>query len=74
MATDGYDVEPFTADSFILFGGERFDVIIKADRPVGNYWIRVENTATKTKDEVSQIDLSMFVHILHLQELVSFEK
>ena len=52
ISADGYDVEPFSTDAVILSGGERFDVIIYADKPVGNYWIRVETTATKTKERV----------------------
>ena len=40
IASDGYDLEPVVAESFIINPGERFDFEIMADQPVGNYWIR----------------------------------
>ncbi|KAK3103455.1 hypothetical protein FSP39_019380 [Pinctada imbricata] len=50
IATDGYDTEPFETDSVVLYGGERFDILIKADAPVGNYWIRAQTLSTKDKN------------------------
>ena len=53
IATDGFDIEPQIADSFILNAGERYDFIITADQPIGNYWIRAKtlesnrNTSTE---------------------------
>ncbi|XP_053649062.1 uncharacterized protein [Cherax quadricarinatus] len=41
IATDGEKIVPFTTNSLVIYSGERFDVVLKADQPVGNYWIRV---------------------------------
>lgn len=43
VATDGYDVVPQVTDSFIINVGERFDFILTADQPLGNYWIRAKS-------------------------------
>ena len=40
VASDGYDVAPVPCESFIINPGERFDFVVNADQPVGNYWIR----------------------------------
>ena len=40
IASDGYDIAPEEAESFIINPGERFDFELVADQPVGNYWIR----------------------------------
>ena len=40
IASDGYDLEPITAESFVINPGERFDFEITADKEVKNYWVR----------------------------------
>ncbi|XP_042889082.1 laccase-like [Penaeus japonicus] len=40
IATDGSEVIPHAADSLVIYSGERFDVVLEADQPVDNYWIR----------------------------------
>ncbi|ESO89918.1 hypothetical protein LOTGIDRAFT_124140, partial [Lottia gigantea] len=40
IASDGYDIEPFTAESLIINPGERYDFYITADQPTNNYWVR----------------------------------
>ncbi|XP_069163860.1 uncharacterized protein [Procambarus clarkii] len=40
IATDGQPILPYTTDSVVLYSGERFDVVLAADQPVDNYWIR----------------------------------
>ncbi|XP_066925497.1 uncharacterized protein [Clytia hemisphaerica] len=40
VASDGYDVEPYEVESFIINPGERFDFIITADQDIENYWIQ----------------------------------
>lgn len=40
IASDGYDLEPVVAESFVINPGERFDFEITANQTVGNYWIR----------------------------------
>ncbi|KAK3775407.1 hypothetical protein RRG08_013252 [Elysia crispata] len=42
IASDGGPIEPFTADSFHILSGERYDFILYADKTttLRNYWIR----------------------------------
>ncbi|KAK3108165.1 hypothetical protein FSP39_002376 [Pinctada imbricata] len=51
IATDGFDTEPEVAESVIIGNGERFDILVHADQPVDNYWVRVE-TLERTRDDV----------------------
>jgi FtsP/CotA-like multicopper oxidase with cupredoxin domain len=41
VAADFVPVEPFQATSLNIAVGQRYDVIINATQPVGNYWLRV---------------------------------
>ncbi|XP_072013206.1 uncharacterized protein [Amphiura filiformis] len=45
IASDGASLEPYETDIFVIFGGERFDVVLNADQDVGNYWMRVKGLA-----------------------------
>ena len=40
VASDGYDLDPITAESFVINPGERFDFEIIADKDIKNFWIR----------------------------------
>ena len=42
IATDGSPVRPYEVDSFYMDSGDRYDFVIKADKEVGNYWLKVE--------------------------------
>ncbi|XP_071140315.1 uncharacterized protein [Mytilus edulis] len=55
VASDGFDVEPQIADSVIINAGERYDVIIDADQPVGNYWIRAKTLESNRNTSVEAI-------------------
>ncbi|XP_060566453.1 uncharacterized protein LOC132725369 [Ruditapes philippinarum] len=48
IASDGYDLEPVEAESFVINPGERFDFEITANNDVGNYWIRGETLQKDT--------------------------
>ncbi|EIW75314.1 laccase [Coniophora puteana RWD-64-598 SS2] len=41
IETDGILIEPVEVDSIMVFAAQRYSVIVKADQPVDNYWIRV---------------------------------
>ncbi|XP_054084101.1 uncharacterized protein LOC105219789 [Zeugodacus cucurbitae] len=38
--SDGYDFEPLEVGSIVTYAGERFDFVLNANQPIGNYWIR----------------------------------
>ncbi|KAJ8030200.1 Laccase-2 [Holothuria leucospilota] len=42
IASDGRPFEPVRVDSFVIYGGERFDFILSANQEIGNYWMRVK--------------------------------
>ncbi|XP_064642700.1 uncharacterized protein LOC135497005 [Lineus longissimus] len=42
VATDGSDVEPIPVESFIINPGERYDVMLEANKTVKNYMIRAQ--------------------------------
>ncbi|KLO10981.1 type-2 Cu-depleted laccase [Schizopora paradoxa] len=51
IETDGETTQPHTVDSLEIFAGQRYSVIVEADQPVGNYWIRaIPSTGTNTTD------------------------
>ncbi|KAF2841786.1 multicopper oxidase [Patellaria atrata CBS 101060] len=41
VAADFVPIVPYETDSVVLGVGQRYDVIIHADQPKGNYWLRV---------------------------------
>ena len=40
IEVDGIEVQPVEVDSIPILVGQRYSVVVKADQPVGNYWIR----------------------------------
>ncbi|KAK7083882.1 Mco1p [Halocaridina rubra] len=40
IATDSHNNIPITVESLVIYSGERFDIVIEANQPIGNYWIR----------------------------------
>ncbi|KAJ7169229.1 laccase [Mycena crocata] len=54
IETDGIATEPLTVNSFLIHAAQRYSVVLRADAPVGNYWIRAPMTASgssKTLDK-----------------------
>ena len=41
IASDGHPFEPVQVSRFHLQSGERYDLVLDADRPIGSYWIHV---------------------------------
>ncbi|KAH9953170.1 laccase [Russula dissimulans] len=40
IEVDGNNVQPLVIDSLVIFAGQRYSVVVNANQPVGNYWIR----------------------------------
>ncbi|KAF8553019.1 laccase [Imleria badia] len=40
IEVDGSEVQPVEVDSIPILAGQRYSVVVTADQPVGNYWIR----------------------------------
>lgn len=47
LAIDGGEIEPEETDYVIIHSGERYDVEVLSNAPVGNYWIRIEDLASQ---------------------------
>ncbi|XP_042890220.1 oxidoreductase OpS5-like [Penaeus japonicus] len=45
IAIDGAEVIPRTVDSLEILSGERVDLVLEANQPVDNYWIRIVGIA-----------------------------
>lgn len=41
IGSDGWYFEPVVVSTLVTYAGERFDFVLNADQPIGNYWIRV---------------------------------
>ncbi|GFN83923.1 multicopper oxidase [Plakobranchus ocellatus] len=59
IASDGNPFEPFTADSFNIFAGERYDFVLYADKisSLRNYWIRARGLAQCQMQKAHQVAL-----------------
>ncbi|KAL4230719.1 Mco1p [Mactra antiquata] len=55
IATDGNAFEKIEADSFNIFAGERYDFVLNASMPVGNYWVRVRGLADCGVKQAKQV-------------------
>ena len=42
ITADFVPVKPVTTDSVMLVAGQRYDVVVSTDQPVGSYWIRAD--------------------------------
>ncbi|KAG8683333.1 laccase, partial [Ceratobasidium sp. 395] len=40
IEADGISHQPLTVDSFQMYAGQRYSVIVTANKPVANYWVR----------------------------------
>ncbi|KAG1734327.1 laccase [Suillus lakei] len=40
IEADGLAIEPLVVDQLQIFAGQRYSVVLVADKPVGNYWMR----------------------------------
>ncbi|KAI6001779.1 laccase [Pisolithus albus] len=51
IEADGNEVEPVVVDSLPVYAAQRYSVVVTADQPVGNFWIRaVSNFPNQTFD------------------------
>ncbi|KAF5373993.1 hypothetical protein D9615_009894 [Tricholomella constricta] len=42
IEVDGVNVEPLTVDSIQILAGQCYSFVLKANQPIGNYWVRAE--------------------------------
>ena len=63
IAVDGTDIEPEEADYIIIHSGERYDVEIRTNANVGNYWIRLEDLTTQ---DVKGVIYGFYINTLQI--------
>ncbi|KAH0578349.1 hypothetical protein H2248_003963 [Termitomyces sp. 'cryptogamus'] len=49
IETDGEYTTPLDVDSLWVYAGQRYSVIMNADQPINNYWIRADPLSTRQK-------------------------
>lgn len=59
IATDGNAFEKTDVESFNIFAGERFDFVLNASLPVGNYWIRTRGLADCGVKQARQVSFTL---------------
>lgn len=42
MNSDSYNIVPVEVDSLVIYAGERFDFVLKANRSINNYWMHFQ--------------------------------
>ncbi|KAG6860892.1 hypothetical protein C0995_006331 [Termitomyces sp. Mi166 len=47
IETDGEYTAPLVVDSLWVYAGQRYSVVMNADQPVNNYWIRADPLSTR---------------------------
>ena len=55
IASDGSAFERVDVESFNIFAGERYDFVLNASKPVGNYWVRVRGLADCEVKQAKQV-------------------
>ncbi|KAI0252556.1 laccase [Lactifluus subvellereus] len=66
IEVEGTNVRPLDVDSLEIFAGQRYSVVVKANQPVANYWMRaLPHTAG---GGISGFDGSIDVAVFHYQE------
>lgn len=50
IEVDGTEVLPVEVDSIPILAGQRYSVVVTADQPAGNYWIRAPTDQSSTFD------------------------
>ncbi|KAF8523282.1 laccase [Hysterangium stoloniferum] len=64
IEADGIPHEPLTVDSFDIYVAQRYSVVITANQPVANYWIRSPMTVSGESDNPN-LDAEDIFAVLH---------
>ncbi|KAH9971059.1 laccase [Russula compacta] len=62
IEVEGSNVQPLRVDSLEIFAGQRYSVVLEANQPVDNYWIRaLPNTGNQTYDDFTNLAILRYV-------------
>ncbi|KAG9119655.1 laccase, partial [Ceratobasidium sp. 392] len=64
IEADGIPHEPLVVDSFDIFAGQRYSIVVEANQPVANYWVRAPMTvaAAGTNPNLDATDVFAVLH------------
>ena len=70
ISVDGNDVTMTSAESVIVYGGERVDFILLASEDVDNYWVRAQTLEVSNGDGVFKyflilLPFKIIVFVIH---------
>ncbi|XP_055592894.1 uncharacterized protein LOC129744412 [Uranotaenia lowii] len=55
IASDSFNLQPITVNTLVTTSGERYDFVLNANQPTGDYWIRLRATGPCEIRELSQL-------------------
>ncbi|XP_071494684.1 uncharacterized protein [Diadema antillarum] len=55
IASDGSPFDPISVSGFVISGGERYDFVFAADKPIDNYWLRVRGVEGSECEGIEQL-------------------
>ncbi|KAH9959972.1 laccase [Russula dissimulans] len=65
IEADGISVQPVLVDSLEIFAGQRYSVVLDANQPVDNYWIRaLPNIGDQTYDNLTNLAILRYAGAL----------
>ncbi|KAH9959974.1 laccase 3 [Russula dissimulans] len=65
IEADGNNVQPVLVDSLEIFAGQRYSVVLDANQPVDNYWIRaLPNIGDQTYDNLTNLAILRYAGAL----------
>ncbi|KAG5651439.1 hypothetical protein H0H81_008643 [Sphagnurus paluster] len=64
IEVDGINHVPLTVDRFMVYAGQRYSVVLNANRPVRNYWIRAPMELQHSSDNAN-LDTKKVYAVLH---------
>ncbi|XP_063989711.1 uncharacterized protein LOC135168987 [Diachasmimorpha longicaudata] len=75
IASDSGTIDPVEVDTFLMYSGERYDFVLKADQPPGNYWInyRTVGICNGLKQSASTFAILNYKGIPREQEAVAMK-
>ncbi|KDN49176.1 hypothetical protein RSAG8_02529, partial [Rhizoctonia solani AG-8 WAC10335] len=66
IEADGISHEPLIVDSFQVYAGQRYSVVVEANQTVANYWVRSPMTVANAANNLN-LDATNVFAVLHYQ-------
>lgn len=73
ISSDGWYFDPVEVSTIVTYAGERFDFVVKADQPIGNYWFRIRGLMDCDERFTSAHQVAILRYIGAAEEMPSNE-